>query len=233
MKSNGGQNWLILLIVICAFQLIMIQNNFTNCPFRWSLRHDNCSFVSVWSYWTSTQASIIIQLNFNAHFAKWESSFTRVGAHPTNDPISNTQTVNVSFVTPYHHQKKDCSWWYKQYWISTYILLVSPFIYQCNYRAAKKFCLNPLFTALFTAFSFSNWHYFYIPWLPINLSKRKSLFVSQSLSLVLLRIWFILGARVRLFSAENCQGIGGMSHKSPRSEWVKQVYYLDGIWVNS
>ena len=65
--------------------------------------------------------------------------------------------------------------------------------------------------ALFTAFSFSNWHYFYIPWLPINLSKRKSLFVSQSLSLVLLRIWFILGARVRLFSAENCQGIGGLS----------------------
>ena len=76
---------------------------------------------------------------------------------------------------------------------------------------AKKFCLNPLFTALFTAFSFSNWHYFYIPWLPITLSKRKSLFVSQSLSLVLLRIWFILGARVRLLSAENCQGIGGLS----------------------
>ena len=95
--------------------------------------------------------------------------------------------------------------------LTAFLFHVSPFIYQYNYRAAKKFCLNPLFTALFTAFSFSNWHYFYIPWLPINLSERKSLFVSQSLSLVLLRIWFILGARVRLFSAENCQGIGGLS----------------------
>ena len=95
--------------------------------------------------------------------------------------------------------------------LTAFLFHVSPFIYQCNYRAAKKFCLNPLFTALFTAFSFSNWHYFYIPWLPINLLKRKSLFVSQSLSLVLLCIWFILGARVRLFSAENCQGIGGLS----------------------
>ena len=94
--------------------------------------------------------------------------------------------------------------------LTAFLFHVSPFIYQCNYRAAKKFCLNPLFTALFTAFSFSNWHYFYIPWLSINLSKRKSLFVSQSLSLVLLRIWFILGACVRLFSAKNCQGIGGL-----------------------
>ena len=111
--------------------------------------------------------------------------------------------------------------------LTAFLFHVSPFIYQCNYRAAKKFCLNPLFTALFTALSFSNWHYFYIPWLPINLSKRKSLFVSQSLSLVLLRIWFILGARVRLFSAENCQGIGGLSRKSPRSGWVKDVEVIE------
>ena len=58
-----------------------------------------------------------------------------------------------------------------------------------------------------TDFSFSNWHYFYIPCLPINSSKRKSLFESQSLSLVILRTWFILGTRVRLFSTKNCQGI--------------------------
>ena len=58
---------------------------------------------------------------------------------------------------------------------------------------------------------FASFHSFF-PWLPINSSKRKSLFESQSLSLVLLHIWFILGARVRLFSTENCQGIGGLSH---------------------
>ena len=46
---------------------------------------------------------------------------------------------------------------------------------------------------------------------PMNSTKRKSLFESKSLSLVLLRIWFTLGARVRLFSTKNCQGIGGLS----------------------
>ena len=96
--------------------------------------------------------------------------------------------------------------------MTAFLFHVSPFIYQCNYRTAKKFCWNPLFSPLSTAFSFSKWHYFYIPWLPINSSKRKSLFESQSLSLVLLHIWFILGAHTRLFSAKNCQGIGGLSH---------------------
>lgn len=52
------------------------------------------------------QASIIIQLNLNAHFAKWESSFTGVGAHPTNDPISNTDCVNVSFVNAISSSEK-------------------------------------------------------------------------------------------------------------------------------
>ena len=64
----------------------------------------------------------------------------------------------------------------------------------------------------FHSFFFLKLLFFYIPWLPINSSKRKRLFESQSLSLVLLRIWFILGARVCLFSTENCQGIGGLSH---------------------
>ena len=95
--------------------------------------------------------------------------------------------------------------------LTAFLFHVSPFIYQCNYRAAKKFCLNPLFTALSTAFSFSNWHYFYIPWLPINSLKRRSLFESQSLSLVLLRIWFTLDAHISLFSTKNCQGIEGLS----------------------
>lgn len=35
-----------------------------------AIQHDKCSFISVWSHWTSKQASLIIQLNFNAHFAK-------------------------------------------------------------------------------------------------------------------------------------------------------------------
>ena len=96
--------------------------------------------------------------------------------------------------------------------LTAFLFPVSPLIYQCNYRAAKKFCWNSLFSPLSTAFSFSNCYFFYIPWLPINSSKRKSLFESQSLSLVLLCIWFILGARVRLFSSENCLGIGGLSH---------------------
>ena len=94
---------------------------------------------------------------------------------------------------------------------TAFLFSVSPFIYQCNYRTAKKFCWNPLFSPLSTAFSFPSWHYLYIPWLPINSSKRKSLFKSQSLSLVLLRKWFILGARVHLFSTKNCQGIEGLS----------------------
>ena len=95
--------------------------------------------------------------------------------------------------------------------LTAFLFPVSPLIYQCNYRAAKKFCWNSLFSPLSTAFSFSNCYFFYIPWLPINSSKRKSLFESQSLSQVLLRIWFILDARVHLFSTENCQGIGGLS----------------------
>ena len=95
--------------------------------------------------------------------------------------------------------------------LTAFLLYVSPFIYQCDYPTAKKFCWNPLFSPLSTAFCFSNWHYFYIPWLPINSSKRKSLFESQSLSLVLLPKWFILGARVHLFSTKNCQGIEGLS----------------------
>ena len=95
--------------------------------------------------------------------------------------------------------------------LTAFLFPVSPLIYQCNYRATKKFCWNSLFLPLSTAFSFSNCYFFYIPWPPINSSKRKSLFESQSLSQVLLRIWFILGARVRLFSTENCQGIGGLS----------------------
>ena len=96
--------------------------------------------------------------------------------------------------------------------LTVFLFPLSPLIYQCNYRAAKKFCWNSLFLPLSTAFSFSNCYFFYIPWLPINSSKRKRLFESQSLSLVLLRIWFILGARVCLFSTEKCQGIGGLSH---------------------
>ena len=81
--------------------------------------------------------------------------------------------------------------------LTAFLFPVSPLIYQCNYRAAMKFCWNSLFSPLSTAFSFSNCYFFYIPWLPINSSKRKSLFESQSLSQVLLRIWFILGALVR------------------------------------
>lgn len=75
-----------------------------------AIQHDKCSFISVWSHSTSKQASLIIQLNFNAHFAKWESSFTVVGAHSTNDPISKKQNLSMFllFNTPYHHQKKDC-----------------------------------------------------------------------------------------------------------------------------
>ena len=96
--------------------------------------------------------------------------------------------------------------------LTAFLFHVSPFIYQCSYRAAKKFCWNLLFLPLSTAFSFSNWHYFYIPWLSINSTKRKSLFESKSLSLVLLRIWFTLGARMCLFSTKNCPGIGGLSH---------------------
>ena len=95
--------------------------------------------------------------------------------------------------------------------LTAFLFYVLPFIYQCDYPTAKKFCWNPLFSPLSTAFSFSNCHYFYIPWLPINSSKRRSLFESQSLSQVLLRIWFILGARVRLFSTKNFQRIGGLS----------------------
>ena len=95
--------------------------------------------------------------------------------------------------------------------LTAFLFPISPVIYQCNNRAAKKFCWNSLFSPLSTAFSFSNCYFFYIPWLPINSSKRRSLFESQSLSQVLLRIWFILGARVRLFSTKNCQRIGGLS----------------------
>ena len=95
--------------------------------------------------------------------------------------------------------------------LTAFLFPVSPLIYQCNYRAAKKFCWNSLFSPLSTAFSFSNCYFFHIPWLPINSSKRKSLFESQSLSLVLLRKWFILGARVHLFPTKNCQGIEGLS----------------------
>ena len=62
--------------------------------------------------------------------------------------------------------------------LTAFLFYVSPFIYQCNYRRRKKFCWNPLFSPLSTASSFSNWHYFYIPWLSINSSKRKSLFQS-------------------------------------------------------
>ena len=57
--------------------------------------------------------------------------------------------------------------------LTAFLFHVSPFIYQCNYRAAKKFCWNPLFSPLSAAFCFSNWHLFYIPWLPINSSKEK------------------------------------------------------------
>ena len=111
--------------------------------------------------------------------------------------------------------------------LTAFLFHVSPFIYQCNYRAAKKFCWNPLFSPLSTAFSFSKWHYFYIPWLPINSSKRKSLFESQSLSLVLLHIWFILGTHVRLFSAKNCQGIGGLSQvKVPGKNGLSAKFVL-------
>ena len=111
--------------------------------------------------------------------------------------------------------------------LTAFLFHVSPFIYQCNYRAAKKFCWNPLFSPLSTAFYFSKWHYFYIPWLAINLSKRKSLFESQSLSLVLLHIWFILGAHVRLFSAKNCQGIGGLSQvKVPGKNGLSAKFVL-------
>ena len=95
--------------------------------------------------------------------------------------------------------------------LTAFLFYVLPFIYQCDYPTAKKFCWNPLFSPLSTAFPFSNCHYFYIPWLPINSSKRKSLFESQSLSLVLLRKWFILGARVHLFPTKNWQGIEGLS----------------------
>ena len=51
--------------------------------------------------------------------------------------------------------------------LTAFLFPVSPLIYQCNYRAAKKFCWNSLFSPLSTAFSFSNCYFFYIPWLPI------------------------------------------------------------------
>ena len=111
--------------------------------------------------------------------------------------------------------------------LTVFLFHVSPFIYQCNYHAAKKFCWNPLFSPLPTAFSFSNWHYFYIhlPWLHIKSSKRKSLFESQSLSLVYCALfWFIWGAHVHLFSTKNCQGIGGLSCvKVPGVNWLSHL----------
>ena len=111
--------------------------------------------------------------------------------------------------------------------LTAFLFPISPVIYQCNNRAAKKFCWNSLFSPLSTAFSFSNCYFFYIPWLPINSSKRRSLFESQSLSQVLLRIWFILGARVRLFSTKNCQRIGGLSCvKVPGVNGLIAIYIL-------
>lgn len=48
------------------------------------------------------------------------------------------------------------------------------------------------------------------------------MFERQSLTLVLKHIWFILGARIHLFSTKKSQGIKGLSPiLSTRSEWVK------------
>ena len=96
--------------------------------------------------------------------------------------------------------------------LTAFLFPLSPLIYQCNYHMAKKFCWNFIVFASFHSFFFLKLLFFYTPWLPINSSKRKILFESQGLSLVLLCIWFILGTRVCLFSTENCQGIGGFSH---------------------
>ena len=71
--------------------------------------------------------------------------------------------------------------------------------------------INSYLAFCFLLFSMTTLLQIGVPLLPINSSKRKSLFESQSLSQVLLRIWFILGACVRLFSTENYQGIGGLS----------------------
>ena len=113
--------------------------------------------------------------------------------------------------------------------LTAFLFHVSAFIYQCNYRAAKKFCWNPLFLPLSIAFSFSNWHYFYIPWLPINSSKRKSLFENQSLSLVLLRIWFISGSRTLIFYQKLPENCGVVARKSPRNEWVKLGHFKNDL----
>ena len=100
----------------------------------------------------------------------------------------------------------DCVYYFNSVFVLCFTIYLS-----VRLSHGEEFCWNPLFSPLSTAFPFSNCHYFYIPWLPINSSKRKSLFESQSLSLVLLRKWFILGARVHLFPTKNCQGIEGLS----------------------
>ena len=107
-----------------------------------------------------------------------------------------------------------CCWCFIDCVYSFNSVFVPPFTVDLSVQLSRgeEILLKFIVFASFHSFFFLKLLFFYIPWLPINSSKRKRLFESQSLSLVLLRIWFILGARVCLFSTENCQGIGGLSH---------------------
>ena len=116
--------------------------------------------------------------------------------------------------TTFSKMTLQCCWCFIDCVYSFNSVFVPRFTFDLSVQLSRgeEILLKFIVFASFHSFFFLKLLFFYIPWLPINSSKRKRLFESQSLSLVLLRIWFILGARVCLFSTENCQGIGGLSH---------------------
>ena len=105
--------------------------------------------------------------------------------------------------------------------LRAFLFPVSPLIYQCNYCAAKKFCWRSLFLPLSTAFSFSNCFFFYIPWLPINSSKKKKfVWKPEFISGFTAHMVYFRRSRTLIFYRKLPGNWGVVARKSPRSEWV-------------